>query len=177
MIMNKIPNSGLTPVSTPWMVLDARWMMLFPIAFALLGVLALSYGGWNLVEGYTSRHWPQCQGFIVSSTVTPHKNRFTADISYNYDVCGVTYTANRVAILQHAFDALSPAQAFIDRYPKGKMIPVFYSQYNSERAVLQPGIPGDTILLLVVGVLSLGLALPLARSYRKRRQEALSPSS
>jgi hypothetical protein len=172
MIMNKIPNSWLdrNKPTKPWLVIDARWMMVFPITFALIAVLGLSIGGWNFVEGYGSRHWPQCQGYIVSARVTPHQHRFTADISYKYDLAGATYSGNRVAFLQHSFDGMSPAQALVDRFPKGKEIPVFYSPGNPERAVLEPGITFDIILLLVVGVLALVGAVGLARQYGRRKK-------
>lgn len=125
---------------------------------ASIGFVILSFGATNLARDYRSLHWPSTQGIIMSASMTQirqfgsHKSYFSADVQYDYQVGGVSYTGSQVSFGGFWGRSESHARQILDRYPKGKQVAVFYAPDKPEAAVLEPQITDRTWTPLAFGV-------------------------
>ena len=74
-----------------------------------------------------------------------------ANISYKYRVEKITYTSSHVTLACRNYYS-GYAQEFVDRYPAGGKVTVYYEPSHPELAVLESGIHGGTWVALVVGI-------------------------
>jgi hypothetical protein len=127
------------------MKLNARRGAFFAILASVL-MFAMNLG--DLWNGLQSEHWPQTEGVIQSAAIirsSTGKGGHTDDarVSYSYQVDGQKFLGD-----QFAFGAIdwfgTQNQAILARYPVGKKVQVYYSPNNSQLAVLETGIVGET---------------------------------
>lgn len=148
--------------------------------FILFGVIGLGFGSVSLWQGAQSKIWPHTDGVITLSSIEHSTGRHPGDvwgvnISYDYKVSGVSYTGTRVAFGMEE-SSESHAQSFVDRYPAGKKVPVFYSPSNPEIVVLETGIHGGTWIGLGVGgvFLAFGAGGLIIRRRKLRAPESIT---
>jgi hypothetical protein len=134
----------------------------FFVPFALFGAFFVYHSALDLVHGYSSTHWPRTDGIITSASIEKHRQSgrhshgyvYAAVIAYDYKVAAVAYTGKRVRFgMTESSEA--NAKAFVDNYPPGKQVAVFYSPSDPALAVLQTGIFGGVWLGLGLGGLFL----------------------
>lgn len=149
----------------------------------LLGVGSLVLGAgislWGLPQmraALATKSWPATPGKVISSTIEAHGSDEDATyynrISYSYEVDGVAYTSNRIRTGPEA-PAWSQASAMIiaGKYAEGMPVKVSYDPNDPSFAILEPGISGESIIGLVVGLFLLALGLLLTFASFGVRQE------
>ncbi|MFG0283001.1 MAG: DUF3592 domain-containing protein [Phycisphaerales bacterium JB039] len=132
----------------------------------LLSVICLAAGAFWLYRGagvardaLASDSWPTANGKIVASEIVPENGygvpengKFVARIVFSYDVGGVEYESNRLAIGRVAKARTHP-DAVVRKYPVGRFVKVAYDPAQPTSAALEPGLNLATALPALLGVL------------------------
>ena len=138
---------------------------LFPLPFVLAGLATLYFGVRGVYRANESTGWPSTNGTIQNSTVEYHsssdgRGTYHAEVLYQFDVEGQTRSGNKVAFGDFGSSNPSHAQNIVNRYPKGKIVPVYYRGGDPDTCVLEPGLqgqawflPGFGLIFFVVGSL------------------------
>jgi hypothetical protein len=129
--------------------------MEFFALFILVGIILIAFGLFTMRRETQSSHWPGVEGKIISSQVkvTDMSDRidYKAEIEYEYTVNGQTYRGTRLSVDPSYVPSRSYAEGITQRYPVGRVVTVYYDPDNFAVAVLEKGIQGRMLILLVVG--------------------------
>jgi Protein of unknown function (DUF3592) len=117
------------------------------LATVAILVAAFARHAWQIQR--ESPAWPSVQGEIVTSRVVAQNetgdahgtsgHHWRAELSYRYQVQGVTHTGTRIrAMGRNHFDEAS-AQAELAPFPVGAKVPVYYRPEAPGTSVLIPG--------------------------------------
>ena len=122
---------------------------------AVAGVMSTIWGWSIMAKAKRSKSWPTVEAKIVSSKRGPDKKDPLPEVVFNYVVEGRGYTK-----LQDFPPSVTPdrefTDAFLEKYPVGTRVPVYYDPLDPEQATLDTGfISGDRI------VFALGIAMTL----------------
>ncbi|MDB6018417.1 MAG: hypothetical protein JWR19_2906 [Pedosphaera sp.] len=133
----------------------SRISRLISLACILAALLAFFLGAREFLHGYASKNWSRTDGVISFAHTIEHPDLDSGSVygvesSYDYKVAGIDYTGTRVRFGMFE-SSIAHAQTFVDRYPPGKTVAVFYSPTDPANSVLEPGIFGGTWIPLVVG--------------------------
>jgi hypothetical protein len=126
--------------------------------------------------GTASQDWPTAPATFVAGTVKhtgsasrPQTPSFKVAIRYTYLVNGTAHFSNEISAVARGFRTRADAQAFVDGYPKSKLV-AHYNPANPSEAVLEPGVPFAWRLLalgpLATGAMALWLLFLALRSLR-----------
>ena len=125
--------------------------------------LATSVWGWLVIaRARKSAHWPSVQGMIETSSIAAEGDELLPDIQFSYRIADKDYLKN----IEFP-NSTSPTQEFsnhyVNKYPPGAVVAVYYNPDNPEQATLEPGLqPGDWMILAFgLGVLILMTVLLL----------------
>ena len=152
---------------------------LFPIPFLVAGLALVFFGLRDVARATASEDWPTAAGTVLLSSVEYETDSdgggtYRAEVLYEFDVGGTTYSSNRIEFGTVQTNNPSGAQVTVNRYPVGEQVLVHYDPDDPFLAVLEPGIqagvwfmPGLGAIFAVVGALML-VFLPRAM----RRQAA-----
>lgn len=147
----------------------------FCIVFVLVGTGVFVYGWIVLDRAGKSPDWPTANATVVYSVYSDGY-----DVRYTYKVNGRTFRGNHVGFGEKklTFDSDDQRQV-VRRYPKGKVVEVYYDPGNPEVSVLEPGIRRGTYMFpgvgLLVSLFAIGFLL-LHRRFRPRRIHAAASS-
>ena len=140
------------------------------IAFIIGGLVMLGYGVFCIYNGYKSRTWPQALGTINASYAErqlrreseTHNSRikYVARIRYAYTVNGRKYNNDEVGFGKSEYTSRrkSKIEKYLEQFPVGKSVRVFYNPENPGQAVLSQGVTGGALLVLAGGILFLLIA-------------------
>ena len=126
--------------------------------FVIAGLLATLWGLAIIVKARKTRLWPAVEGEIEKSDVASDANDLLPHISFRYRVGEQSY--------QRAMEFppdITPSQEFaasyVQKYPVGANIQVYYNPQNPEQATLEPGVgKGDWLVFAIgLGTLILGI--------------------
>ena len=161
------------------------------IALLIAGIVMLGYGGFFIYKGYKSRNWPQTTGTIAAAYVERKTSRdsntrktsykYMARIRYVYKVNGRSYTNDEIGYGKNQYTSRkeSKTKKYLQQFPVGKPVKVFYNPENPAQAVLKQGITGGAILVLTVGIFFLlassGMLYVFINSKRNARYKNQSP--
>jgi hypothetical protein len=119
-----------------------------------------------------SAQWPSAPGVMTSSFIQRGicKNVpcYQGRIAYRYRVENTEYTGTAFDLGRSHWAAQESWQKVLDRYPIGKAVSVYYEPGNPTRAVLEPGLVGETLILykMVSGMTCFfGLSLAAALAW------------
>ncbi len=160
-----------------------RTMILLAILFPVAGLLVLYFGVDALMKGYESRQWPSVQGQISKSYIDRQlKNRsdstgaairYVARIGYTYRIDAKIYYCTIIGFgkSEYSSQKRSKTKKYLEQYPKGKSVTVYYNPADPHSAVLKNGITGGALLTLTMGLLFLlaGFAFLIALYNQRRR--------
>ena len=143
------------------------FVALFGLFFAIIVTVKLR-------EVRAAARWPSVQGEILSARATAKKvtthhatdeenedrteQRNFARITYRYVVGGKKYTCSRLSIGEDLGN--DDVAGKLERYPKGRMVEVFYDPAKPGKAVLERGLPegcakaGLYAVALVLGIIA-----------------------
>lgn len=133
-------------------------MNLYPIILGtvLLGGIIISIWGWRvLAKSRKIKSWPVTKGTIDESDPTSETNDLLPHIVFSYQVEGKTY--------QRAFqfpDGTHPLpefnQTYLNKYPVGKEVDVYYDPAQPETATLEAESQGDWMILALGIMMTIG---------------------
>jgi hypothetical protein len=130
---------------------------MFGPIFILVG-LAL-FAGWYLLrkKAKATSQWPSTRGRVVASDINRYRDtdgEYQEDVrvTYNYAVAGTTLRGNRIST---SGSGSGTAKAKLARYKPGTEVDVFYDPLNPVAAVLERKLPGNVLVLPIVGTVFL----------------------
>lgn len=159
---------------------DNEWYKaLFEIG--LLLTLMIGFGIYSNIENLRwffvdSKDYHQTSGEILSANVeaggTYGSWRFA--ISYRYKVGNQEFVSNRVHFGYQAMADPSYALSYVQKYPAGKQVVVFYDENNPSNSVLEPqvkwnGLLDFYLLILLLPITIFGMS---AYFFVKSRQQS-----
>jgi len=130
-----------------------RWI--FCLGFMFIGLVFFVLGGYQLLEGLTTKDWPAAPGKIQSSKVqigssnshepartiqTGSRRRYSVDVRYQYEVDGQKFEGSRLRFGKVSYKKRSKAQKEKNLFLPGKEVEVFYDPANPQSSVLIKGI-------------------------------------
>ncbi len=163
---------------------SSRHTRLLSLLFVFVGLIVVGIGIWIFVKSIRAEYWPVTDGIVRSAEMKSHSSRhgrasYSAEVTYDYQVAGKSYTGDKVAIGQMSASS-EYARGILKRYPVGKRVSVHYSTGDPSDAVLEPGIHGGTWICLGVGTLFtlLGIMhLQIDRAVLRAQMPGASPPS
>jgi hypothetical protein len=138
----------------------------------MAGCFMVLVGGTSAYEAYFSQFWPTTTGEIIISRVDTHMavsgNRtYRSRIEYAYAInqlenAGEYFTSERVGIDPvPSSDSRAMAEARLVRYPKGKIVDVYYNPNRPQKSMLEPSFSFSKLIYPGVGLLVLAVAFSL----------------
>lgn len=146
-------------------------MSLTSICFAIfifIGVVVAGFGVRAILQARESSRWPSVPGIIQSSSVerssgTKGGTTYKPKIKYTYSVAGTEYTGNLIAFgLANVSAGGKFAEEYIQKYPKGKNVQVFYSPTDCKTSVLEHGLTKRSFVLFAFGIMFAAMGLCFA---------------
>lgn len=140
---------------------------------AILGVVLLVSTYSQQREARASLSWPATQGVVSENYIEQHTQEndngpdtvsYEPIVIYSYLVNDQTYTSNRINLSApwgYSFGNQEEAAKFLENYPIGARLKVYYNPGQPNRALLDRKQPGDPTLVYIFGWALLGL-IPLA---------------
>lgn len=123
------------------------------IVLFILGGIATTAWGWVILgKARQRRRWPQTEGVIESAKRTSDGDDLLPEIVFSYRAGNVFYQC------RHEFPggtAPTPelAASYLNKYPVGAKVRVFYNPTTPQIATIEPGATGDW-LILTLGLLA-----------------------
>lgn len=110
---------------------EIRFSLIFSMIFIVVGVSVAGFGIRDLIRAKASVSWPTTQGTVMSSSVEYHKSNngrgtYHAEVMYDFNIHGKTFSGNRIAYGDYGSSNPSRARRVVNRYPKGKVVTVYY---------------------------------------------------
>ncbi len=143
------------------------------LVFIVVGVGVAILGNGVLKNAKQSTDWPAVEGKVISSEVERNQKRsngkssttYHAEVLYDYVVEGTTYSGNKVVFGQGGSSNPASARSIVNRYPRAKIVSVFYNPDTPDVSVLEPGATWQSYIMLGLGILfaGIGLLLPFGR--------------
>jgi hypothetical protein len=170
LLLVALPLFGDWIAGLPWERLPLPdWMKTTPallvqgffVACVLLFLVAVVV---KLVEARRMARWPRTmgritkseQGFALTRTSGENipRNERVANIAYTFEVDGREYTGHRFTLAERVPE--DEVGEILARYPKGKLVPVFYNPTDPEDSTLERDVPKGALLgclaMLVFGI-------------------------
>lgn len=128
--------------------------------FVVAGIGATLWGLRIILLARQSLEWPSVEGEIKASEMSSDEFDLLPNIEYGYSVDQRTF----LQTLKFPSDVTPTrefAQSYVDRYPVGGKVQVFYKPDNPIQSTLEPGLAkGDWLVLAIgLGMLLIGIVL------------------
>ncbi|WP_242337627.1 MULTISPECIES: DUF3592 domain-containing protein [Anaeromyxobacter] len=136
----------------------------FALALCSAGALMLAMAVRQSSRGRESRHWTRTLGRVVESRVEllneadeQRSRRWGFVIRYAYEARGRAQGSRQIWIGSAgvAYEDEERALEWVERFPKGAEVTVWFDPAAPSQAVLVPGVPGAQVALLVLAGLAL----------------------
>ena len=138
-------------------------MNLYPLILGavFIGGIGVSVWGWMvLAKSRKMKAWPTTTGVIDQSSPTSEANDLLPHIVFSYQVNGATY--QRIFEFPEGTHPLPEFnRAYLDKYPEGKNVEVYYNPKNPDKATLEPETQGDWMILALGILMAIGGAVTL----------------
>lgn len=135
--------------------------------FTLTGLVATIYGWIIIAKARKTKTWPSVEGIIEESRLTSEENDLLPYVEFSYTVDG-----RSLRRAQEFPKDLVPGEefrkTFVEKYPRGARVPVYYDPTAPDRATLEPGfISGDWMVFAFgLGMTVLGIFFLLSGAGR-----------
>jgi hypothetical protein len=121
-------------------------LFLCPMIFVAAGTSTAFFGIRGIIRAKSTVAWPTTQGKVQSSVIQPYYNddcpyQYQAKITYDFSVNNTTFSGSRITFGSEGYRScnVSVAQQIVNRYPKYKIVTVYYMPKNPEVCLLEPG--------------------------------------
>jgi hypothetical protein len=127
-------------------------MTMYLGALLAIGLVVLGIGAWlvwrDRARGTASRTWPSAEGIIKTSRVVTHDadgiDMYVAEVRYDYNVHGKTYTGDRLGFGHYA-GTQDKARQDVDKYAVGRRVDVRYAPRQPQTSTLEVGATGVNV--------------------------------
>lgn len=119
--------------------------------FVITGVFTTLWGLRVMVSARRSLEWPVVEGTIEESRLSSDEFDLLPSIKFSYQVNQHSYQQS----LKFPGDVTPTkefAQSYVDKYPQGSTVQVFYNPEKPENATLEPGSGRGDWLILAIGL-------------------------
>ena len=119
--------------------------------FVVAGVLAALWGLRVMTTGRRSLQWPSVEGTIEECKISSDEFDLLPHISFRYQVNQRSYQQS----LKFPGDVTPTkefAQSYVDKYPAGTRVQVYYNPGNPQDSTLEPGSGRGDWLILAIGI-------------------------
>ncbi|MCD4779321.1 MAG: DUF3592 domain-containing protein [Candidatus Omnitrophica bacterium] len=135
--------------------------IIFFVIFAIAGGIVTKIGFGIYQNAKKSMEWPTVNGAVTSSEIERNHSSgsgsssttYGADIAYDYQIKGETYSANKVSFGEYSSSDIGHARKIVNKYPVGKVVNVYYNPDDLYIAVLEPGIFWSSYIVFVLGLI------------------------
>ena len=143
------------------------FILILGIIFFSIGAGFIYFKAWpDYQKGKKSMNWPRVTGTVLHSEVVRSRSASTgrkrgggdkisyrADISYSYIVDGHQFQSSQIYMGSAGVSTGSKeAYQYINKYPVGKTVTVYYSPQDKSNTVLEPGVNKSHYIFLGFGV-------------------------
>jgi hypothetical protein len=132
--------------------------IVFPVVFGIWGFHSLWLGTATVVEASRSTHWQFVYGRVRSAQIAKRwsvgEPGVRPSIVYDYTVDGKEFSSERITfgMQDDFFSSADFAQKYVDRYPAGSRVQIFYDPSSPANAVLEPGLSVWTFVPSLIGL-------------------------
>lgn len=127
------------------------------------GIIITTWGWLILARSNRMKSWPTTKGVIEQSSHESEANDLLPHIVFSYRVEGVNYLrAFKFPEGTHPLPEFN--KTYLDRYPVGKKVDVYYDPAKPEKATLEPQTQGDWMILALGIMMIIGGAAALLLS-------------
>lgn len=119
--------------------------------FVVAGVLAALWGLRVMTTGRRSLQWPSVEGTIEECKISSDEFDLLPHISFRYQVNQRSYQQS----LKFPGDVTPTkefAQGYVDKYPAGTRVHIYYNPGNPQDSTLEPGAGRGDWLILAIGI-------------------------
>ncbi len=123
-------------------------------------------------EAKASELWPSVSGEIIISEIESHTSHgerlYSANIHYFYTVDGKKYSGSGITNTDASTSVQSSVKKDLKKYPRGKIVEVYYDPEFPEISVLEPGISFWNGLLFKIPFVFIFLGIIMFLSVLKK---------
>lgn len=144
--------------------------MIIIILASLAGLLLTLFAANNSINAFNAKSWPTTEGTIYSSEVV-RSSRYVPKILYTYNVDTNAYSSERIQLKDMAqYKKQEDAEKVANKYPVNSKVKVYYNPIKFDEAILEPGIKGEHIFMLLIGlIIFIAPLIGLVYSIRKSK--------
>lgn len=152
------------------------WVRRLSYIFLIIGSIALVGTSIDLYRANASTSWSSVGGVVVDSgvsessravgTISETSSTYKTDIVFHYIVNEKEYTNDTIRYSSTGNSERSEATYFSNKYPIGEKVTVYFSQYNPEVSVLEPGIVIKNYFAVLASIFIIFVGLLLRRNKR-----------
>ena len=131
---------------------------ILPICFVVLGVGVTIYGFQVISAARRAETWPSTNGLIEESNIIEHEFSdnvlsYCPSVTYSYSVNGKLLCGTSIAFgLKNSYSNWAFANRYVQLYPIGKKVCVFYDAMSPTRSVLENDISTRRYIPLAIGL-------------------------
>lgn len=119
--------------------------------FFLTGLITCIWGWRIIVQGRKTLQWPATDGEIDTSNMPPGSEGMFPNITYRYSVEGENYH-NTLTFSKDITPTQEFAKSYLDKFPAGRRVHVYYDPSNPSNATLEPGMGRGDWLVFAIGL-------------------------
>jgi len=115
--------------------------------FTATGIATSVWGLWIIVRARRSASWPGVDGRIETCKIAADADALLPDIRFSYVLDDKRYVKN-IAFPSGTSPTRELSETYVQRFPQGKTVTVYYNPDDPDKATLEPGThPGDWMVL------------------------------
>ena len=133
--------------------MDNTIMILISSGSIGMGIIILYFLGKLYLSSRDMDQWQVARGVITVSNVVRDGEYYGPAIQYRYCVSGTEYEGRGISITPKLTYNRKAAQDWIEPYPVGKSVEVFYKPENPRMSVLEKGFSIKTGLVILSAAL------------------------
>ena len=117
------------------------------------GIAAALWGLWVMYRDASFTGWTVKVGRVVSSSMQPvDGERFTLDVTYEYEIGGKKYTSSRYSLTPRTFPR-EEAERLLRRHQPERPLTLHYNPGDPSVSVVDYDYPFVAVVIAVIGIL------------------------
>jgi hypothetical protein len=120
--------------------------------FLAFGIITTLWGWRILAQGRKTLQWPNVEGIIEESSLSSAGNDdLFPQITFRYSINGETFQ-DTLKFSRDITPTQEFAKSYVEKYPVGRQVQVYYDPSQPARATLEPGSGQGDWLVLAIGM-------------------------
>lgn len=153
------------------------WVRRLGYIFLIVGTIAFIGTSIDLYRAHASTSWSSVGGVVVDSGVSESTGRavgsiseqsstYRTDLVFHYIINEKEYTNDTIRYSSTASSERTEAAYFSHKYPVGEKVTVYFSQYDPEVSVLEPGVVIKNYIAVLASIFFIFVGLLIRRDKR-----------